>query len=169
MIINTDDNFYVFLNLSEGGQAYDRTSDIPVLLGGSSRTIVPSVANTGESFYAEDNLWKDFYDYDDPSGYDNSGNFCIKALTVYNTNINIKETNEIKFEIHPNPASEYIQFNTAYKKPFSYKIFDVAGKYVSSNKAGTNKLIDIRNLNTGLYFIQIKIEDKILTKRLIIK
>ena len=26
--------------------------------------------------------WKDFYYYDDPSGFQNTGNFCIKALTV---------------------------------------------------------------------------------------
>ena len=79
--IPSGDDFYVYLYLSEGGQPYDRTSDVPVLLGGSSKAIVPSAANPEESYYKDGDDWLDFYDYDDPSGFQNTGNFCIKALT----------------------------------------------------------------------------------------
>lgn len=79
--ITTDDDFYLYVEFSNGGHPYDRTSDVPVLLGGGSKTIVTSTANPDESYYFEGGLWKDFYDYNDPSGFQNSGNFCLKALT----------------------------------------------------------------------------------------
>jgi C1A family cysteine protease len=80
--ISPGDDFYVYLSLSDGGYAYDRTSDVPVLLGASYRTIVESSANEDESYYQQDGEWLDFYNYDDPSGFEHTGNFCVKALAT---------------------------------------------------------------------------------------
>ncbi len=48
--LETDDFFYVVLTISQGGLVYDRTSEVPVLLGGTSKSIVESTANEGESY-----------------------------------------------------------------------------------------------------------------------
>ena len=80
--LTAGDDFYLYIGLSQGGMPYDRTSDVPVLLGGGPKTIVPSTASPGESYYKENGNWKDFYYYNDPSGFQNTGNFCIKGLTV---------------------------------------------------------------------------------------
>jgi len=89
IILTAGDEFYVYVNLSAGGHPYDRTSDVPVLLGASYRTIVESSSNPGESYYYDGESWQDFYNFDDPSGFQNTGNFCMKALST----ISISGTN----------------------------------------------------------------------------
>ncbi len=78
------DSFYVYLKVFSGGQAIDRTSEVPVLLGGHDRgTIVESIAHAGESYYRDGSSWVDLYEYSftDPS-WDHTANFCIKGLTT---------------------------------------------------------------------------------------
>jgi C1A family cysteine protease len=70
-------DFYIYLMLSAGGQAYDKTSAVPVLLGSSSRTIVSSSAVQNESFYMDTvGHWTDLH------GIDSTANFCIKGLST---------------------------------------------------------------------------------------
>ena len=82
--ITSGDDFYIYVQLSNGGHAFDRTSVVPVLLTTESlqNTLVESNANPGESYYYENDEWKDFYycALGDPEWY-GTGNFCIKALT----------------------------------------------------------------------------------------
>ena len=80
--LEANEDFYLYVSFSNGGQPIDRTSEVPVLLGASYRTIVPSTANEGESFYKNENgEWLDLYGYqfNDPS-YNGTANFCLKAL-----------------------------------------------------------------------------------------
>ena len=68
-------DFYIYLNLSNDEHPIDITSDVPVLLGSdSSRTIVVSASNPGESYYYDGVTWQDLYDWN------NTANFCIKGL-----------------------------------------------------------------------------------------
>src|SRR5262249_55299605 len=88
--VNAKDKFYVYVELSAGGHAIDRTSKIPVLLGEkkqpSGGPVVLSTANPGESYYHDGTKWQDLYDYrfDNPdwATFDKTANFCIKALAV---------------------------------------------------------------------------------------
>jgi hypothetical protein len=88
--LKENDTFYVMVELSAGGHAIDRTSEIPVLLdqgkGGKQKWIVISKANAGESFYFDGTEWKDLYEYKfanpDWATFDRTANFCIKALAV---------------------------------------------------------------------------------------
>jgi hypothetical protein len=71
-----DDDFYIYVQLSHGGHAFDRTGIVEEMMGGQTRALVTSTASPGQSFYREGDSWVDLTDFND------SANFCIKGLAV---------------------------------------------------------------------------------------
>jgi hypothetical protein len=72
------DSIHFVMEFSHGGYPYDRTADVPVLLGSAMRVIVESAASQGESWY-NDGSWHDLYFWPD-NPYPGTGNFCLKLL-----------------------------------------------------------------------------------------
>jgi hypothetical protein len=99
LAVTKGEKFVVCLEVSAGGQAIDRSSEIEVLLeqpkgkkkdagprGPNGGPIVISKANPGESFYFDGTGWRDLYDhrFNNPAWttFDHTANFCMKALAV---------------------------------------------------------------------------------------
>ena len=95
VIFPEGEDFYICLELSEGGQPIDRTTFVPVLLGGGENAVangknaakkggntaddgalVESSSNPGESYYLNGTVWEDLY------YWNNTSNFCIKGLAT---------------------------------------------------------------------------------------
>jgi len=89
------DSVYFVMEFSEGGYPYDRTAEVPVLLGASMRVIVESSASPGESFYY-DGAWHDLYFWPD-NPYPGTGNFCLKML-AYDSGIRISPDHGFSFQ-----------------------------------------------------------------------
>lgn len=89
------DSVYFVVEFSDGGYAYDRTADVPVLLGGSARVVVESSASENESWY-NDGSWHDLYTWSE-NPYPGTGNFCLKLLG-YNAGITISPDQDFLFQ-----------------------------------------------------------------------
>lgn len=89
------DSVYFVMELSEGGYPYDRTADVPVLLGSSMRVIVESSAEAGESWYY-DGSWHDLYTWSG-NPYPGTGNFCLK-LVGYFAGIHVTPAGDLIFQ-----------------------------------------------------------------------
>ena len=89
------DSVYFVMEFSHGGYPYDRTAEVPVLLGASMRVIVESTASENESWY-NDGAWHDLYTWAG-NPYLGTGNFCLKLLG-YNAGISISPDQDFVFQ-----------------------------------------------------------------------
>ena len=163
--LNNGDDFFVLFYLSDKKYAYDRTSNITLTYGGkNAKNVIESAAMPGESFYAQSGQWSDFYNYSDPSGFNNTGNFCLKILADYNQNLGIN-TDKSNLNIFPNPTNNFIFINS--KEIGFYTIYDLQGKSVLQGKLNVENKIDISVLKKGIYFLKINFPDRNVVKKVI--
>ncbi|MCK4343472.1 MAG: right-handed parallel beta-helix repeat-containing protein [Phycisphaerae bacterium] len=128
VILTAGDDFFLYVELSAGGHPFDRSSDIPVLLGSSQRVWVDSAAAPGQSYYHDGMGWVDFYDFDFGNPEMNAtANFCIKGLAI-------EATGDLR--VHPegdfhsgglmggpfSPASHVYELESRSLQPIDYEI-----------------------------------------------
>ncbi|MDA3866659.1 MAG: lectin like domain-containing protein [Salinivirgaceae bacterium] len=158
------DRFFIELQLDKGGQPFDRTSEVPVLLcGDSKKTIVRSTSRRGQSYYRDaDNQWVDFYDEGEPL-WVNTGNFCMKAIADFYTgplvgNTNSKEsTSTVK--VYPQPANNAVNFvlTTNNMASGNIQVFNTAGQLVETYSVSgeSHFSIAVNQLPSGVYFYRV--------------
>ena len=80
-------------------------------------------------------------------------------------NLNENVLNSIK--MYPNPANDYLNFDTNSNENIDVQIFDILGKSVLQLENVRN-LVNVSELKSGVYFVQMTLGTKKGTKKLII-
>lgn len=89
----------------------------------------------------------------------------IKSFTGFEKQIANFNNNP---EIVPNPANNYISvYYPDFDKLINLKIYSVDGRFIIEKSVFSEESVDISAMNSGLYFIQIIIDNQIITKKLI--
>jgi GH43 family beta-xylosidase len=141
-MIGTDEGFYKFINYGSG-MAMDVNGGTTAVMDGDS-------IHQWNYLGADNQKWK-----------------LTESVDI------LTKVEEVKNEvvsIFPNPANESINISST-GIIYTVNIVDIQGRILYSNNEIFNgmKVIPLQGLSTGLYFIQIKSEDKQLTEKLIIK
>jgi C1A family cysteine protease len=141
--LDAGDDFYVQVELSAGGHPFDRSSEIPVLLGASQRVWVESAAAPGQSYYYQDGSWHDLQEVNQ------SANFCIKALAneYHPLGITLAEPAELP---------DFVPLGHSYT--FTVEIVDDMEQYVPGSgllqyrfDAGDYQSVPLEPLGRGLF------------------
>ncbi|PRX56529.1 T9SS type A sorting domain-containing protein [Flagellimonas meridianipacifica] len=84
--------------------------------------------------------------------------------------VNTQQVSELQgFKMYPNPAyGDEIYITTSSNGTKNVKIFDVFGDVVLTERISTNTL-NISRLLPGVYVLQVTIQEKTMTRKLVIK
>ena len=86
------------------------------------------------------------------------------------TNVGIKVLNDISFNLFPNPAQTSFTVETNLSGNYLLTIIDNLGqKVLVENCEKSRETISIQHLKHGMYFVQLKSKDGLVTKKLIVK
>ncbi len=78
------------------------------------------------------------------------------------------ETIKTKLSIYPNPTSDVIVINTK-EIIEDVSLYDITGKLINVKLEPANKKINLRNLASGTYILKVKINNQIVTEKIIKK
>lgn len=143
-----NENIYIQLQLSDSSYAYDRTHS-PYVLNSDELVIVESMAYPDQSYYLNEDEWKDFFFYDDPYGINNTGNFCIKMYA--NTDYSIANKNTTKDESVVLHCSGN-QLSISSEETFDLlRIFDLQGRLIFSKPMASSSNNEFCFINHGVF------------------
>jgi len=145
-----------------------------------------TVTFTNTSRYATSWSW-DFGDnetsndrYPSPHTYQEDGtytitltteNWCCTDVQTFEVQIgttNTEEQDPNPFDLYPNPANDYVYFSSHAGQELSYQLSDLTGK-IYLNGQTDKEYLNVGNLPTSVYLIQVVVEGRIYVEKLIIQ
>jgi len=96
--------------------------------------------------------------------------FATATLTIDNV-LGINKAQLLNFSIYPNPCDSKLNLQLPFgAAKAQVQVFDYLGKrLIQKNITTTNNSLNVSNLTSGIYFVRIQSENKVGTKKLIVK
>lgn len=89
---------------------------------------------------------------------------------TYNSTASIGKSEISGFAIYPNPVQGgSFRIMSSSQTLKSIQIYDMLGKQVINQKVMGNEIIDVNNLNAGIYILKVEEEGKLATRKLVIE
>ena len=96
-------------------------------------------------------------------------------LTLESNNITVSGTSKVidandnsQFSIYPNPVSDRLTVHFSKEKAEMLIVSDVTGKRIFSSKVNSEtESVNLSNLGSGIYILQLKFENQIISKKII--
>lgn len=88
------------------------------------------------------------------------------VLNLDNLDKEERKTLDKEINIHPNPASTYVNIDSGNEKLISWEMYDMSGKAILR---GNTTPIDVQNITKGNYLLKINLEKRQISKKIIIK
>lgn len=142
------------------------TSTVYALLGTPPGGTFAGPGVTGSNFNASAaglGTWTLSYDYTDGNGCSAQ---AIETVTVTTCSAGINEGSAISLMIYPNPTDEFITISADVELS-SIVVLDVNGRSVKL--VPSQGLVDVSDLNAGVYFIQIEYNGQLFIDRIAVK
>jgi len=93
----------------------------------------------------------------------------VNQFETFNSTLAVQQEKAIFFGIFPNPVKNgLVNIQSQSNTIKNISIYDVTGRKVYQNKTTTNQL-NISNLKIGLYFVKVKQDGKIATRKLVVE
>jgi hypothetical protein len=86
----------------------------------------------------------------------------IGEAETFTTNLSQLSTTEAHIQsikLYPNPTNGILQLKNI-NEPYSYKIYDVSGKILKYQTNTLNKQIDISSFSSGLYYLEVIVQNR---------
>lgn len=120
------------------------------------------LATTENLSYVENDLESGTYHYNIRPVYENCYGTTIGKEIAYT--VNIDENNDIEANIYPNPSND--KFIIRCEKMTNITIYDIIGGTVLEQEID-NDIFEINDINSGIYFVNIKSENGTIVKKIV--
>jgi hypothetical protein len=125
--------------------------------------ILKPAQNGTAGFYATSHHSGNFHAY---IGRCDESSIFSKVQSKQAKIITEKNISDLNLKISPNPASTFINIDSGNEKITSWELFDISGKNVLK---GNSTQVNVQGLPKAAYLLKININNKITTKKVIVK